>query len=335
MEDELQRVLGYYDLGEPRVAWRVERGFVNVNWVVETAMGHYFVKCRHPSLRRPDVIRAQHELVAHLRQKGFPAPAIVPATSGETLTVLGDEFYEVQSHVEGSPFDHDRPLHFEAAAGMLGRYHASVAGFAAEPLRQGDLYSPAILHENLASLVEAWKLEREPDLAKVAGQLEARADDLAGRFAHHDGLAHLVIHGDYYAGNLVFEGDRIVAVVDYDKARWQPRVVELAEALIYFASPRPGSLKHLVYSGTLQWEPLMRFVRRYARVITLSESEARALPDYVRCIWMSVSLQHLSENPRPAEAREALQEVLALGDWAAANAQRMTDLVHAAAKELK
>ena len=326
---ELRRVLAHYDLGELKTARRVERGFVNDNWELEMIQGHYFLKHRHPDLCNPDVIHAQHAQVEHLRQQRFPAPAILPTTSGATLLALDGECYEIHEHVAGAPYDDDQPAHFRKAASTLGHYHTCVWGFAPQALRGlGALYDPAILATNLGNLTAAWQLERDPGLAQIVRQLAAHAGDLASRYAKHGDLPHLVIHGDYYAGNLLFEGDRVVAVVDYDKARWQPRVVELAEALIYFASPRPGRgrLKHLVYGGFLHWEPFTRFLRHYARAATPDEDEIRALPDYVRCIWLAVSLQRLCErDPRPAEALAALREVLALGDWARENAQRMIE----------
>jgi homoserine kinase type II len=328
-EGELARVLARYNLGELTAARRVERGFVNENWILETARARYFLKRRDPHLRQPDVIRAQHALVARLLESGFPAPTVLRNDSGETLTVLGSEFYEIHGYIEGQPYDHDQTAHLEEAAVTLGRYHVHVQGFAPRALRtQGELYSPAILRTNLTGLTEVWQLDRDPDSVQAIRQLKAHADELAAGFAQHGALPHVVIHGDYYAGNLLFEGDRIVGVVDYDKARWQPRVVELAEALIYFASPRPGYLKHLVYPGTLQWEPFTRFLHHYARVVALEAREARALPDYIRCIWLSISLQRLSEKAEqvcPTEALEALHEVLVLGNWARANAQRMTE----------
>lgn len=340
MESELRRALGYYDLGELRTAWRIKHGFVNDNWAVSTARGRYFLKRRHPDLRQPDRIRAQHDLMAWLRQANFPVPAIVPTVSSETFLVLDGEFYEIHEYIEGQPYDHDRPAHLEEAAVTLGRYHAHVQGFAPQALRNLDaLYSPAVLSITLTELSEAWELDRKPDLAQMAGQLEAHALDLAARLAGHSVLPHLVIHGDYYGGNLLFDGDRIVGVVDYDKARWQPRAVELAEALIYFASPRPGPLKHLVYPGFLDWEPFTRFLQNYARAAVPSENEVYALPDYIRCIWLSISLQRLLEKGSrrsadqrrsPAEAPEALREVLALGDWAEENTQQMIETNHAA-----
>lgn len=62
--------------------------------------------------------------------------------------------------------------------------------------------------------------------------------------------------------------------------------------------------------------------------------EEHTLPDYVQCIWLQISLQRLLERgPRLAEALDALQEVLALGDWASANASQMIATSHSAIKE--
>ena len=100
-----------------------------------------------------------------------------------------------------------------------------------------------ILGAHLATLAQAWGLSGESGPARIVATLERQTADLVSRFAGHSELPRLVIHGDYYADNLLFDGDRIVGVLDYDEASWQPRVAELAEALIYFSSPRPGHLK--------------------------------------------------------------------------------------------
>ena len=158
---------------------------------------------------------------------------------------------------------------------------------------------------------------------------------MAERFSAHGPLPHLVIHGDYYAGNLLFRGDRVAGVVDYDKASWQPRIAELAETLIYFSSPRPGYLRHLVYPGVLEWKPFGRFLRSYAREIMLEDAEMEALPDYIACIWFSISLRRLVENypDCPPEARAALREVLELGSWAHAHASEMVGVARKVRRE--
>ena len=327
-EGGLRRVVGQYALGELTHACRSESGFVNENWGLETAQGRYFLKCRHPDLRASGIIHAQHALVEHLRRASFPAPAIMRTTSNQTLFILDGDYVEVQEYIEHTPYEHGRENHLDAAARMLARYHRCVRDFAPDALTgRGELYSPAIVTARLADLIKAWRITETSALAGLAVRIGTHVADLKRRFAGHGELPQLVIHGDYYADNLLFDGDRIVGVVDYDKARWQPRVAELAEALIYFASPRPVYLNHLVYPGVLRWAPLTRFLRRYASGLSLEESEVLALPDHIRSIWLSVSLQLLAkQEPSPAEAKDALLQLLELADWARGSTQQMIEI---------
>ncbi len=328
MEHELARVLSHYALGELRAAQRVERGFVNEKWTLETTCGRYFLKRRHPDLRRPDFIRAQHDLMKWLRQADFPAPVVLPTLSGETFLVLDGELYEIHEYIEGELYDHDRLEHLEEAARMLGRYHISVKGFASQVLRDlGALYSPVILNTTLAHLKASWQLDQDSDLMQMVRGLEVQAADLAAHLAGYEALPHLVIHGDYYAGNLLFDGDGIVGVVDYDKARWRPRVLEVAEALIHFAAERPGHFKHIVYPGILDLGVIRQFVAAYAEVVSLSESENQALPHWIRTIWLCASLNPPLEPPMSLEAApQALPEVLALAGWAQAHGSDMVEI---------
>ena len=190
--EELVRVLGYYGLGELRTARRIERGFVNENWVVETSWGRYFLKRRHPDLRQPDLIRAQHDLMRRLRRAGFPAPIVVSTAMGEDFLVLDEEFYEFYDYIEGEPYDHDRPEHLAAAARMLGRYHTCVEGFAPHAFRAlGVRYSPKTLEAILARLRETWQLDQQSSLMQMVRELEAQAAELTDRLAGHGALPRI------------------------------------------------------------------------------------------------------------------------------------------------
>jgi homoserine kinase type II len=325
---DLERVLSHYPLGLLTDAQRVKQGFVSENWSIATTQGHFFVKCRPQRQGQAGLILAQHELMEYLRRHGFPAPTLIRTLTGETLLALDDRWYEIQKYIDGEPFDHDRPAHLEEAALTLGTYHSNVRGFAPAALCSlGELYTPRTVHEMLRRLGEAWKVHEDPALAALTEDLRACADELATSFAQHGRLSRLVIHGDYYADNLIFSGDSIVGVVDYDKARLEPRVVELAEALIYFASSRPGQMKHIVYRGFLDWSPFSRVLRGYNDSHALEREDARALPDYVGAIWLYWSTRRLVEGgPRPDHALQALQEVVSLVDWARDQADVMREI---------
>ncbi len=325
MEGTLEHILTHYRLGRLTHAQRVEQGFVNENWAMTTTRGRFFVKRHPPRQGQATLIRAQHKLIEHLRHRGFPAPTLVRGLDGQTLLLLDDLCYEIQEYIAGEPYDYERPTHLEQAALTLAMYHSCVEGFAPSILcHLGQLYTPRTVRETLNRLTKAWQVDLDPALAGLVRNLEARAEKLATSFSRHGALSHLVIHGDYYADNLIFRGDTVVGVVDYDKARWERRVAELAEALIYFSAPRPGHMRHIVYPGFLQWAPFHRFLEAYNYTRTLEKEEAQALPDYIGAVWLFWSLRRLLEGgPRPDHAPEALQEAIALIDWAEGNAGQM------------
>jgi homoserine kinase type II len=360
-EKELKQVLRHYDLGRLQNAQQLERGYVNENWIINTTGGRFFLKHRYPCLRSPRLIHAQHALTEHLRQSGFPAPEILATKSGDTLLMLDERFYEIQIYIEGWPYQLNRYQHFQAAAAMLGRYHLSVDGFSNQAFsEQGKLYCPQVLNENLTNLMKEWKTCGDSRVIKIFHRIKSNASELRERFARHPNLPEIVIHGDYHAGNLIFQNDRIVGVVDYDKSSWQPRVAELAEALIFFSSTTEGSFKHLVYPSLLSLDKFSNFLLSYASAFSLPvgdfrrqdhlfrfeagkiatragaetfprASELIALPDYMRCIWLSLSLRGLSERgPFLTEFSKALNEVLTLGDWAARNRQRIIETAYTA-----
>lgn len=334
MESELERVLRCYPLGQLTDARRVKQGFINENWLVVTTRGRFFVKRRHPSYRHAGLIRAQHELIEHLRRHGFPAPRLMKTLKDDSILELDSRWYEIQEFIDGIPYDPNRPAHLEQVALTLGLYHRCVEGVGRRVFRTlGDLYAPATASQALAHLVTTWRLDTNPPLSDLVKRLGAEVRDLAARFAHHGALPRLVIHGDYYADNLIFEGDRIVGVVDYDRARWEARVAELSEALIYFASPRASQMQHIVYPGFLEWGPFSSFLESYGETCALAEDEVRAIPDFVSAIWLSWSLRRLCEGGiQPHRAFEALQEVASLLDWAHANAEQMIDAARSAVR---
>lgn len=308
---------------------------MNDNWLVEVAPHRFFLKHRHPNLGCPEIVRSQHDLMRHLQRTGFPAPALVPNVQGQSLTVMDGDCYELQHYIEGDPFDPSWPEHLAAAAVTLGRYHTLVEGFVPLALSSGgDLFHPTTARTNLTRLARAWDSVLAEPLDSLILTVEQQIKGLGERFAAQEPLPRLVIHGDYYAENLLFNGDRICGVVDYDRACWQPRVVEMAEALIYFAAPRSATMEHLVYPGPLDWERLTEFLRYYGHMVIPGESEVQALSDYIECIWLQVSLCCLlTQNPeRPDNSCQALEEVLALSLWARDNASRIAEVARTAVR---
>jgi Ser/Thr protein kinase RdoA (MazF antagonist) len=161
----------------------------------------------------------------------------------------------------------------------------------------------------------------------LTSSLFAHVRDLEDRLGSLAVLPELVIHGDYYAENLIMRDNEVVGLIDYDQAHWCSRVLEVAEALIYFAREPEERLKHIVYPAALDLDVTRRFLAAYGAVVYLSDAELYALPHLVRTIWMCAALDPpLKPRTSVQSAPQVLPEVLYLADWARDHAPELTEM---------
>lgn len=97
-------------------------------------------------------------------------------------------------------------------------------------------------------LCVSWLTGRPLEVAALDdGQLEAwirRAGTLLAviqRATGADGQGRVLVHGDYWLGNLLYEGDRIVGVVDWTTAGWGQPETDLAHLVASLPKVRPTS----------------------------------------------------------------------------------------------
>jgi Ser/Thr protein kinase RdoA (MazF antagonist) len=172
-----------------------------------------------------------------------------------------------------------------------------------------------------------WRGGIGPRVGRLCEALDDHVANLVARSREYAELPELVIHGDYYAENLIMEGDEIVGVIDYDQAHWCWRALEVAEALIYFAREPGKRLRHIVYPGALDLDAVRRFLSEYCSVVCLSDAEINALPLFVRTIWMCAALDPpLRPRPNVQAAPLVLPEVLYLAEWAQAHAAEIREI---------
>lgn len=69
-----------------------------------------------------------------------------------------------------------------------------------------------------------------------------RVDDV-----EYQRLDSQVVHGDWHPGNVLFDGDRISGVLDFDSARMEPAIVDIANGLLQYAA------RHGTKGNVPQW----------------------------------------------------------------------------------
>ena len=214
--------------------------------VVEIEGTHWVLRRQAPDLPESDT-RFRHTFMRHLADAGLPIPALRPRPDGHTWALTDDGIVELQAYQPGAAYTTDDPLardQLASAAETLGALHQASAGFAWQPYRWPEERSAASLALAYAQLIReagetASVRQIGVGLSQVAEGCEQRiaaAADLLemGR----PGPPQLHIHGDYQPHNLAFADARVAAIYDFDAARWEQRIYEVAYALFYFTGLR-------------------------------------------------------------------------------------------------
>jgi Ser/Thr protein kinase RdoA (MazF antagonist) len=297
--------------------------------VVEIHGSRYLVRRQPPDLTEAD-LRFRHAFMGHLMADGLPVPELLHRPDGTTFAIADDGLYEVQRWLDGVPFvteDSAEDRSIEAAARTLGRLHQASAGFEWQPHRWPEERSAGGLANAYIALIRRAADRAElpavaNGLMRIADACQARADAALAALAVEPAPPQLHIHGDYQAHNLRFGLGGVSALYDFDAARWEPRLIEVAYSLLFFtgvrwdeaSSPTPP----LVDDG-LDILRVHRYLGAYGREAPPAEGEAQLLADALALVLPIVFVNGIGEDiifPDDFAGETDDEDVLMRLEWA-------------------
>lgn len=184
-----------------------------------------------------DELKAEHALLSCLHEAGFPlSPAAVRHTTGDTAFLHHERAFALYRFIESdAPFVWTRggwSIQQAHSAGIaLAEFH-SLASTCRDIVR-----TPAVTAEGLRSWGLA-VLQRASGLfpSDVMIRVSKFEEVLRGSFAvASDVRTHGVIHGDFHPGNVLYKGEQVVGVLDYEYCRVDSRLFDVAYATMTFS----------------------------------------------------------------------------------------------------
>ena len=242
--------------------------------VVELASdeARYLLKVYRTGEVTPSVLADRAIASDTYRATGIPVPEAIRTSDGETFAEWAGHTLSLMPYMAGTEFEPGDRDQLVGAGAMLGRmHHATRTG--------GAVSWDEERHRVLANVGELTTALRHTDVAvsEEAMSLLNRGVNWAGG-VRPEPLPAALIHGDFRAQNLLFEGACVSAVLDCDESRVAPRLLDLAYAGVFFqavVSPVP--------LGPADWKA---FLAAYAGQARLQPQEQRHLPLLLFLAWM-------------------------------------------------
>ncbi len=215
----------------------MERGYTNQSYLVSTADERLVLRCGWPGKALGQALREEQVLdwlARHPLELGVPR--VIPTASGESHLRVDERTIHLYSRVPGKVMyswkERCSETHLVESMHGLSALHRVL-----RPLDAGAAVSPlAHFEQQLASL-------RAPESTESISATPPLRDLLEQHLAEFVSRARAIIarahpeqplqwcHGDFQLENLLFEGEQLVGLVDFDTVRALPVAMDAAFAL--------------------------------------------------------------------------------------------------------
>ncbi|MEN7547989.1 homoserine kinase [Rapidithrix thailandica] len=287
----IETLLQSYSLGQLQSLDKLNSGFANVNYRLQTDQGSYLFRlCAQQPL---EMIAYELDLMQLLKEIRFPTAFPIARKDGKYISHLEEGPVMVYDFVEGK----EPEVNPETAA-EIARAMSILHQHKAPPhLRKVN----SLAFSNCHILIEKFDSApyQYPDIFEYFVQ-ETKA--LAEPLSHP--LPNGLVHGDIFPDNTLFQGNRLRAIVDFEEACTDHFLFDIGVAINGFC----------FVNNVLSSECLNRFLNAYQRPLTPEEQEL--LPYYIRWGAHATIYWHLTNDllhtPHPKQldrVRELIERV--------------------------
>jgi Ser/Thr protein kinase RdoA (MazF antagonist) len=338
----IEAALAAYDIGNLQDA-AFHSGTAAKSWRVRSDRGEYLLRTRGTRTSGDDLVAFDHALRHHLIAHGVPTAVPMTSRGGAGVVRVEGRTLELYPLLEGTCASRVTDAQVVSAARLLARFHEATRSFSlARSLPPVSQYRTLGFEDNRSRMEDPVLLERVySGLAEEPG-CDAYADNLAvarrwldrllGEFGDdaYTALPHTVTHGDYTPANILFSGDDVVGVFDFDWARWAPRVRDLADGLFFVSGERrtplePKDIWSLTEAVALSVPRAALWLSSYHAASPITVEELTAVPLALAARWLSVRVEGTAKVHPDDRLRFALANVAEPLDWLEQNWHAVRD----------
>lgn len=286
--EELAICLSHYDIGPITKIQEFPRGSRRApKLVIDAGRGKFLFKRRARGRDDSAKVAFTHRIQMVLARQNFPLPHLIGTKiDNNSMLVVGELIYEMFEYVEGVNYDGSIESTFHAGH-ILGLYHKLLADFQSTYTPPaGSYHNAKAIRAAIGNTIRSLSVDGQTE-AESLGRNVQSLDDAYVRCAKEvsslglDGWAKQVVHGDWHPGNMLFKDRKVVGVIDYDAARAQQRVIDLANGALQF-SIIGGGEDPQAWPANIDVRRFREFIRGYDSVNILSVAEVKCIP-YLMC----------------------------------------------------
>jgi homoserine kinase type II len=218
----LEELADDYPFGRITNLTGIPEGSVNSNYLLEAGKGKFLL--RIDEVKSESEVKREIDLLVFLRKHSFPCPSPVQDRMGRYYRDYGSKCVSIFRYHEGRVLSVSklRPSHLETIGRALGELHVIGKGYKKGIDNRFSFERIADLYLNVRNRLPNY-------FRKVTRTLE---DEIEYLTRYLEGkLPKGIIHGDLFTDNLLFRGEKLTAVLDFEAACRGKFIFDIATAV--------------------------------------------------------------------------------------------------------
>jgi homoserine kinase type II len=276
----------------------------NVSYIITTSLGKYFLRLspdKGPRFRSIDEIYSEIELLYHLRENHFPVLLPIKGKDGRIIISVKDHNGYIRRFVEDNAQESPNLNQIEEFGKALGRFHSLTQNFSTKSERKHifDLEkTKEFFKEDARYIMDSNFNNKEKFISRV--NLALFSIDFP------EYLPSGMIHEDLGKRHILWDRDKISAIIDFDRAYFGKLILDLGQACRGWCFTDNWS----------KWsnEKFKHLIKGYSKRRKLTEIEKKYLFDAIKFAIIeraiSFSLRFIGTTGDPEDEEYALNSVL-------------------------
>jgi homoserine kinase type II len=260
-ESDIREIAGSYDLTIVDYE-TIAAGAANSNYLLQAQQGSYVLTVFEDKTFAQTVELGR--LLLLLKEYAFPTTHPLLAANGEIVIIHKGKPAMMKVYIAGQVYRYlDQTMLHQVGMAMARLHQAPRPDFLSDRRSYGLRKFASVQGQNIDLEYEAWIVKRLPYLEQQKPQ----------------GLPRGLIHGDMFYDNVLFEGTRLKAIIDFEEAIWEDKGFDLGMGIVGLCRRGPAVVL----------EKARALVKGYEQIRGLEEGEQRALQLFVEYAATAVS----------------------------------------------
>ena len=336
--EELAMVLSHYDLGVINTIKEYARGSRKApKLLLRAEKGDYLLKRRARGKDDPFKVAFCHAIQLYLAEKQFPLPHLIGTKrENNSMLQLDNSIYELFEYIRGTSYD-SSPEATQDSGRILALYHKLLRDYTPEyepPV--GSYHNSRHIGSSIDQIPVTFS--RESVASSPAKPVTATLEVLRAAYVQAAEKVNTlglpdwplqIVHCDWHPGNMLFRHQKVVAVIDYDSARLQQRVIDLANGVLQFSiiggGDDPGT-----WPDHVDETRFIRFMHGYDSVDIISVAELQTIPWLMIEAMVAESAFHIAATGSfgRIEGVGFLKMIERKVKWVQEHTDRLLNLIH-------